>query len=173
MAGFAKGKILDIGFAEQPNCYLRGEVIGFDRKAVESPSNYQRVITGDATDLVNVQERFDAIVAGEIIEHLPRPIDFLSDCYSLLNSGGRLILSTPNPYYPPVVWLERLMIRRFFYSEEHIHVFLPRFLVRMMERQGFRNIKLYSGGIILPMLGIEIPWPRAFCYAIIYVGEKV
>jgi 2-polyprenyl-3-methyl-5-hydroxy-6-metoxy-1,4-benzoquinol methylase len=119
-----------------------------------------------------LDKRFDTIIAGEIIEHLDDPIQFLTACYQILKPGGRLILSTPNPYYPPVVWLERLMIRRFFYNEEHVFLFAPRFLVRLMERQGFRNVKSYSGGIVLPIFDLDIPAPRAFCYAIIYVGQK-
>jgi SAM-dependent methyltransferase len=172
MANLAFGKVLDIGFADQPNPYLQGEVIGFDRKAVAVPSNYQRTITGDVTDLAGISEHFDTILAGEIIEHLEYPIEFIANCFALLKPGGRLVLSTPNPYYPPLVWLERLMIRRFFYSEEHLYIFLPRFLTRLMEQQGFQNIAQYSGGIIIPFLNIELPWPRAFCYAIIYVGEN-
>lgn len=172
MARFATGRVLDIGFAEWPNPYLRGEVYGFDRKAASLPPNYKNVMLGDVADLISIEERFDTVIAGEIIEHLEDPIQFLSGCYHILNSGGKLVLSTPNPYYPPVVWLERLMIRRFFYTEEHTFIFLPRFLVRFMERQGFQNVKTYSGGIVLPILNLSLPFPRAFCYAIIYVGQK-
>jgi SAM-dependent methyltransferase len=173
MAGLAFGKVLDIGFADQPNPYLQGEIIGFDRKVVPIPPNYQRIIKGDVKALVNITESFDTILAGEIIEHLEYPIEFLANCFALLNSGGRLVLSTPNPYYPPLVWLERLMIRRFFYSEEHIYIFLPRFLTRLMEQQGFQNIRQHSGGVIVPWFNIDLPWPRAFSYAIIYAGDKL
>ena len=172
MARFATGKVLDIGFVEHPNPYLQGEAYGFDRKAAPTPPNYKDVIIGDAADLIDMDERFNTVIAGEIIEHLNDPLRFLAGCYHILNPGGRLILSTPNPYYPPVVWLECLMIRHFFYTEEHLFIFLPRFLVRLMEHQGFRNVKAYSGGIVLPIFDLGLPFPRAFCYALIYVGQK-
>jgi len=172
MARFARGKTLDIGFVEQPNPYLRGEVYGFDRQAASTPANYVKVMVGDAIDLSYMDERFDTVVAGQVIEHLDDPIRFLSGCYHILNPGGRLVLSTPNPYYPPVVWLERLMIRRFFYNQDHNYLFLPRFLVRLMERQGFQDVKAYSGGIVLPVLNLDVPFPRPCCYAMIYVGRK-
>lgn len=41
-------------------------------------------------------ERFDMIVAIEIIEHLENPRNFIRECFNLLNPNGKLILSTPN-----------------------------------------------------------------------------
>jgi len=172
MARFATGRVLDVGFAQKPNPYLRGEIFGFARKTAPTPPNYKGVMVGDAANLGNVDERFDTVIAGELIEHLDDPIRFLSGCYQILNPGGKLVLSTPNPYYPPLMWFERLMIRRFFYHQEHVFIFLPRFLVRLMERQGFENVEVYSGGIVLPVFHLDLPFPRAFCYALIYVGQK-
>lgn len=44
-------------------------------------------------------ERFDVVVAGEVIEHLSSPGMFLEQARSRLKDGGVLILSTPNPFY--------------------------------------------------------------------------
>ena len=41
-------------------------------------------------------ETFDLIYAIEVIEHTPRPYDFLSEAYKKLKPGGTLIFSTPN-----------------------------------------------------------------------------
>lgn len=43
-----------------------------------------------------INKKFDTIIAGEVIEHLKSPINFVKYCKSLLNKGGRLILTTPN-----------------------------------------------------------------------------
>lgn len=45
-------------------------------------------------------ERFEAIVASEIIEHLENPRHFARECFKLLEPGGRVILSTPNVESP-------------------------------------------------------------------------
>jgi SAM-dependent methyltransferase len=194
LSSYAFGRVLDIGFAAQPNPYLQGEIYGFDMQAAPLPPNYEGVIVGDATDLAGLSERFDTVVAGQLLEHLDNPVRFLKDCYDILNPGGRVVLSTPNPYFPPVIWLERLLSRRFFYTDEHVFMFSPTYLARLLERQGFRNIRVLSGGVpIGPMLvpylsrvlkqpkplltkrdllRIELPFPRAFCYAILYTGEK-
>lgn len=45
-------------------------------------------------------KRYKGIVALEIIEHLENPRYFLRQCYELLESGGALVLSTPNTNNP-------------------------------------------------------------------------
>lgn len=42
-------------------------------------------------------DEFDAIIAGELIEHLPNPGAFIENAVSHLAPDGRLVLSTPNP----------------------------------------------------------------------------
>lgn len=41
---------------------------------------------------------FNLVVAGEIIEHLGNPEDFLRNAAAALLPGGRLVVTTPNPY---------------------------------------------------------------------------
>lgn len=43
------------------------------------------------------EERFDLVIAIEIIEHLYSPYDFLRKVKHLLREGGHLVVSTPNP----------------------------------------------------------------------------
>lgn len=43
------------------------------------------------------EEKFDSIVGLAVIEHLPDPVAFLSDCQSRLRDNGRIILTTPSP----------------------------------------------------------------------------
>ena len=43
-----------------------------------------------------ISQKFDTIIAGEVIEHLESPINFLTYCKSLLKKGGRLIITSPN-----------------------------------------------------------------------------
>lgn len=43
-------------------------------------------------------EKFDTIVAGELIEHLANPGLFLRQARAHLKPGGRLVLTTPNPF---------------------------------------------------------------------------
>jgi 2-polyprenyl-3-methyl-5-hydroxy-6-metoxy-1,4-benzoquinol methylase len=177
MAAFADGKILDVGYGDIPNQYLAGkQVVGIDFAQANSTNNYDAVVIGEATKLPFQSNYFDAIVAGEIIEHLEEPLEFLRVCRRVIKPGGRLVLSTPNPYYPPIIVLNWFMIRRFFYSSDHVFEIAPRFMARFLEQTGFRLRKMVSGGMILP-LGrgryITIPTPKAICYQMIYIAEAV
>lgn len=44
----------------------------------------------------NYQKRFDVICSFQVLEHVPRPLEFLESMIALLNPGGCLILSVPN-----------------------------------------------------------------------------
>jgi 2-polyprenyl-3-methyl-5-hydroxy-6-metoxy-1,4-benzoquinol methylase len=43
-------------------------------------------------------EKVDVIFAGDIIEHLSNPGNFLASCAENLKDGGRLIITTPNAF---------------------------------------------------------------------------
>ncbi len=176
MAAFAKGRILDVGFAHQPNPYLHGEVIGLDFEAVPCPENYTMAVVGKIETINFAAASFDTILAGEFIEHVEQPLQFLRDSRRLLISGGVLVLSTPNPYYPPVILLNWLMIRKFFYSPNHIFEIAPRYLVRFLEQTGFVLKKMLSGGMLIPLYRgrcFTVPMAKAICYQMIYVAEAI
>ena len=50
--------------------------------------------------------RFDCVVAGEVIEHVPNPDELLREVRRVLVPGGTLILSTPNL----VSWANRILV---------------------------------------------------------------
>src|SRR5690606_24625687 len=91
---------LDIGWAQTPNQFLSNKtVVGFDVDDRVLPNNYKSSVTGKVEEIANLlpSESFDVILAGELIEHLETPYEFLRDCLALLRPGGKLVLSTPNP----------------------------------------------------------------------------
>lgn len=55
------------------------------------------VVVADAQSF-ELGESFDVIIAGEVIEHLGHPRGLLDSCGRHLPVGGRLIVTTPNPY---------------------------------------------------------------------------
>ena len=175
MATFCQGHLMaDIGFAQSPNPFLKAEcVIGIDPAASTKPKNYQQLFAGTLQEFTDAKPevKFDTIVAGELLEHLENPMLFLKQCFDALLPGGLLVLSTPNPNS----FIERLLTirlsRRFFYTQDHIMLFPQRWLLRMLENNGFQHCELHSGGFPCPLLGL-IPFPRPWCYQTIAVAKK-
>ena len=51
---------------------------------------------GDAERLPFTSDVFDVVLASEIVEHLWDPNNFFDEAYRVLNTGGHLIISTPD-----------------------------------------------------------------------------
>lgn len=54
----------------------------------------------DATSDVDLGERFDRVFAGDVIEHVNDPVALLNFAKRHLKPGGRMLLTTPNPFAP-------------------------------------------------------------------------
>jgi len=54
------------------------------------------VVVGDAETL-DMDGKYDYVVAGELIEHLLNPGAFLAAAKGWIAEGGTLIITTPNP----------------------------------------------------------------------------
>ena len=83
---------------------LTGRDLGDDEAGIaEQQAMGYHVEVGDAYTC-DLGRRFDAIIAGEVIEHLPEPVRFLRNMRRHLAPDGRLVLSTCNPFCARRVW---------------------------------------------------------------------
>lgn len=80
---------------------LNASILGIDVVVEEIEKMKKEGFNVKVADAEKMDEQlessFDVIIAGEVIEHLGRPLDFLQASRVLLNDGGKLILTTPNP----------------------------------------------------------------------------
>lgn len=101
-----KGKVLDIGcgtgYGSRFLYDLGNEVSSID--VSEAAINHARkkyagpeYIKSSAENIPFPDEAFDAIMAFEVIEHVPDPYKALSEMRRVLKTGGSLFISTPNP----------------------------------------------------------------------------
>ena len=88
-----KGNVLDIGGRKRGN--IKWHELEVDSyKTLDINRKYNPDIVCDILDF-NTNEKFDTILLLEVIEHLDKPEETLRKIFSLLNSSGNLIISTP------------------------------------------------------------------------------
>lgn len=113
---FVTGKrVLDIGVVEHDVSHMEAEgwkhqylrewsddVLGVDILAAEIDLLKQRgfrVVQADATSEVDLGERFERVVIGDVIEHVEKPVALLRFAARHLEPGGLILVRTPNPYF--------------------------------------------------------------------------
>lgn len=125
-------------------CSEADTVIGLDieRDEVEKlvVKGYN-IVYGDA-ETVDLGQRFDVCVAGELIEHLGNPLKFLENMRHHLVPGGEIILTTPNPFYPKRL-LEIVFSGTAAVHPQHTMWYCPQTLRTIMARAGFSDIEVH------------------------------
>ena len=114
------------------------------RMAEQAPNC--RWVTGDAANLPFENGSFDAVYAGEIIEHLPDPRAGFAEWLRVLKPGGVIILSTPNQHRLMNVINRTVDV----INPEHISEMSYQELSSMIEEHGLKM--LYREGIYLEWL---------------------
>ena len=97
--------ILEFGCGEAPlgealKRRQKCRVVGIEldpAAAAVAEKRIDAVYRGDVREIVSIiDERFDWIIGGDIVEHLDEPWSFLADLRNVATPGGHLLLSIPN-----------------------------------------------------------------------------
>lgn len=100
------GRLLDMGCLDSlvpalaREWYSEAEVWGIDLAEdciaeMQATFPYVTYMVADVYDTKLPKNYFDYIVAGELIEHLDKPEEFLKEAFRILKHGGILAISTP------------------------------------------------------------------------------
>lgn len=145
--GIRRGRLLDVGCA----CGFFIEAAlkhGFDAYGIEFSKEAvaiareeirSRITVGDVNLLREREEdRFDAVVAFDIIEHTQNPIKFLEEIRQILRPGGWLMLATPDTGH----FLRYLMGCRWpmLQPMQHTYLFSKSAMRFALAQAGFENI---------------------------------
>jgi 2-polyprenyl-3-methyl-5-hydroxy-6-metoxy-1,4-benzoquinol methylase len=87
---------------------------------------------------------FDVIVAGDLIEHLENFAGFLNSCKAHLAARGKLLISTPNPWYWKNV-IKACVLGRVANNPEHTCWLCPQTLQQLVARHGMRVTEVVFG----------------------------
>ena len=117
----AAKRLVGIDILEEPIKQLRTR--GYDVRAI------------DATSDIDLGERFERIVIGDVIEHVDRPVSLLRFAARHLEPGGRILCSTPNPFFfGNIVSGKRDGL--FLSNAEHVSWITPTMALELAERSG-------------------------------------
>ncbi len=196
MLSYCSGKnVLDIGCADYPmteekarngdllytNLYeVAAKVTGVDysREGVEvlRSLGYENLIVGDAENLaaLELDESFDVIVAGELIEHLMNVGKFFEGVRSRMTADTSLILSVPNAH------AAKRFLRILFGSElvnkDHAYYFSQANIELLCERHSLRIDECYyylAGASGLIKKALFMPLKLAITYLSPYVSDHL
>jgi glycosyltransferase involved in cell wall biosynthesis/ubiquinone/menaquinone biosynthesis C-methylase UbiE len=158
LEGLPPQRILDLGcgdgrFAD----YLRSaghDVTGVDE--VEREGVRDRVSTFVLADIgrqipAEVGSGYDIVVAGDVLEHVPWPLETLRQIQGVLRPGGQVLVSVPNVahWYPRT----RMMVGAFGYDRRgildhtHLRFFTRATIRRLVRRAGFDIVQERTTGV--------------------------
>ena len=145
--------VLDIGVvahtrgASTSSDWLHGHIkrhasrcLGID--VLETEVKYLReqgydIIVADITESPLAQ-KFDIIIGGEVLEHLDSPGMFMKNCAAMLEPGGRLAITVPNPWYVNAIFKSCFKRYTFIDSADHVAWYDASTLFELGQRNGFR-----------------------------------
>lgn len=137
------GELLDSGLLLHIRLADVAPVTGFDVDApaldlLRSRMPEARFVLADITKEVPEHERsrYDLVLAGEVLEHVPDAQSFLRGCALLLAPTGRLCVTVPNACCPKIG--ARALAGRESVHPDHRVYYGPRTLERTLSGAGFR-----------------------------------
>nr|WP_290668786.1 class I SAM-dependent methyltransferase [Ardenticatena sp.] len=149
--------------------------IGYDNVYVASAESFE------------LQQQFDTIVAGELIEHLSNPGLFLQQARKHLVPNGRIVITTPYPFSLAYTLYALINFPRTCSNLEHTCWFCPQTMKSIAERAGLKILywdliedyrfdnpaKRYNLFVrFISLFGRFLP-KRLRCNTMIFVFEKI
>ena len=141
-------KILEIG-----SCYgfflegmrkngfnITGLEVSKERREFSKKVTKSKVLNINLMDESLDVEKFDVIVFFHVLEHISDSINFLKNLKKILNNKGKIIIEVPN-YDDFQIKLNK-EYKKWFFQFAHIHYFTPETLKKMLQKNGFKNIKI-------------------------------
>lgn len=144
-------KILDIGCGDgaRINTYLyrQGDCVGVEpdgsmlKQARERARPGASFLQGTAENIPVGNALFDQAYAFDVLEHVRDPEKSVSELARVIKPGGRLILAVPHPRSERVIGA---LDPEYFTPKMHVRVFTRHTLRALVERHGFRVIRMYG-----------------------------
>jgi predicted SAM-dependent methyltransferase len=142
----------------------------------EAGTNFKNQFTGDIA-LITLDNFFDTIYMGQVLEHVWDPKELVDHCYRLLKPGGVFILDFPNVY--ALSRMVRYMVTGrdiILGNPEHKIFYSYAMIDHLLKESGFR-VKLVTSENVFAMRGMLFTLPpvgplKMMGEVLVAVGEK-
>lgn len=120
---------------------------------------YANTICGTALKIPVEDCYFDAVLAGEFIEHLyPADVEgTLCEIFRVLRIGGALLLTTPNPRDIKLRWRRGSVL-----GGSHVSQHFADTLRTRLRMIGYNNVRILGCGKVTRYLGVRFPILRIY-----------
>lgn len=149
IAKHLKGDLLDIGCGQKQEVFKNKvkKYVGLDNSSTLKVNKTNEVteadVFGDATALPFKDKTFDCVTALSLIEHVPEPQKVIDEAYRVLKKGGIFAVTCP--------FMNRIHTAPYDYFR-----FTEYGLRYMLEKSGFKIIKIEDGGGMWKMMGARL-----------------
>jgi SAM-dependent methyltransferase len=99
----------------------------------------------DATSDANLDERFDRVLIGDVIEHVNDPSKLLEFSARHLNDDGLIGVSTPNPFFYSYI-LKAMRFGTFIPNADHVSWISPTMALELGYRSGLELVRYFHIG---------------------------
>lgn len=146
------GVLVEVGSAagmfceEAQACGTFKRIIGIEPSAAQAATCRSmgiEIIEATLEQIDGLDTPADIVASFETIEHVYSPMDFIRRCHGLLSPGGLLVLTCPNYEGFDIMTLGVLSDSL---DAEHINMFNPSALGRLVESLGFEVLEISTPG---------------------------
>ncbi len=174
-------KLLDIGCSQDDfeTDIKNLESFGLDIEDSNyyDPNHFQKVDLNNGK-LPYLDNTFNFVIAGEVLEHIKRPFEIIEEMGRVLKPNGVLYISTPTPHCLTEIAKEIIGSKKVDVPNQHLNLFGRTHLIAYAEQQGMTLEKYYHYKFYLPLPGnnhiivTSLFTPPLFGYQIIYKFRK-
>jgi 2-polyprenyl-3-methyl-5-hydroxy-6-metoxy-1,4-benzoquinol methylase len=120
---------------------LTGVDLEPDAVELMQEAGLEKIYLGNSEDSLyeSLQQKFDVIVAGEVLEHVLNAGDFLKSISSVCHEDSIVIITIPN--FAPIKRLPRLIVRKEVIHPDHVYYFSYSTLTCLLSQCGFEPLE--------------------------------
>ena len=143
-------EVLDVGCATAGFLDLLKDLVG-RVKGIElyrPHVEYARGNLGLDVEMKNIndiaEEKFDVICTFQVMEHVAKPVDFLSQIYKRLKDNGLLIIEVPNIDDPLISLYDVTPYKDFYFMKPHLFYYSETSIASLLKKIGFNSVQFRS-----------------------------